>query len=391
MKPLSIISEKLTGQPMFKVLAKAQKLEREGKRILHFEIGDTSFHSPHCAIESAKKALDNGQTNYTNSMGMVDFRQSIADHTLKNWGFKPTINQILVSPANAIIDFIIRCTSNPGDEIIFPDPGFPTYLSSITYNGMVPVNIQLREENDFRMLAVDVEKKITDRTKLIILNSPSNPTGTVMSEKEITKIADLACANDLYILSDEIYSKVMFDKDHYSVCSVEKYRERTILLNSFSKSHAMSGWRLGYAVGPELLISKMGLLFETIFSCTPPFIQIAGQAVLTDKGQYLPHRVAVLKERRDIIFDRLNSINGISCPMPDGAFYAFPTIKETGLSSSEYCDRLLHKYGVCLLPGDCFGEFGKSCIRICFGSTPIDQVEEALNLIEKFHTEDLGL
>ena len=385
MKAISHIAENLTGQPMFKVFAQAQEMERKGKKILHFEIGDSSFPSPQSAVAATKKALDDGITKYVNSMGMIDFREAIADYTLENWRFKPSVNQILVSPANAVIDFVIRCVANPGEEIILPNPGFPTYISVIRYNGMIPVNIQIKEENGFRMTSDDVKQKITKRTRLIIINSPSNPTGTVMAQEEIDKIAQLAKENDIYLFSDEIYSKIMFDRDHYSACFPDKCQERTILLNSFSKCHSMSGWRLGYVVGPEQLIKKMGLLLETIFSCIPPFIQIGGKAVLLEKEQYLPHRVAVLKERRDLIYERLNEMSVISCPMPDGAFYAFPSIKQTALTSTEYCHRLLHETGVCLLPGDCFGEYGEGYVRMCFGSTSLTIIKEALGKIEDFH------
>ena len=387
MKKISDIASRLTGQPMFKMLAQAQKMEREGKRILHFEIGDTSFSSPLSAIEATKNALEKGITKYANSMGMVEFREAIADYTYKNLGFKPAINQILVSPANAVIDFAIRCVADPHEEIIYPDPGFATYISAIKYNGMTPVNIQLREENGFRMKSEDVKEKITDQTRLIIINSPGNPTGTVMDKKEINEIAKLAKKNDLYLLTDEIYSKVMFDKDHYSPSIIDECKERTILLNSFSKCHGMSGWRLGYVIGPEEIIERMGLLLETIYSCIPPFIQIGGKAVLLEGDQHLPHRIAVLKERRDLIHERLNNINGISCPLPDGAFYAFPNISQTGLSASEYCNNLLHIKGVCTLPGDCFGDYGSGYIRICFGSTSLEEIEEGLNKIEEFHQE----
>lgn len=228
-------------------------------------------------------------------------------------------------------------------------------------------------------------KKVTPKTKLIIINSPSNPTGTMMAPEDITAIAELAIKHGIYLLSDEIYSKILYDCDHFSPVLADKCNERIILLNSFSKVHSMSGWRLGYAVGPIELINKMGLLLETIFSCIPPFIQLAGTAVLRDNARHLPHRVSLLKERRDILFNSLNQLPNISCAKPDGAFYMFPDVSETGLNASEYCCRLLHEYGVCFLPGECFGESGRGHVRISFGKTSLEVIFEALEKLQAFH------
>jgi len=382
---LSAVSNRLTGQPMFKLLHKAQALEREGRRILHFEIGDCNFPSPPCAVEAAKHALDGGSTHYVNSKGILEFREEIADYTEREWQFRPDPEQILVCPANAVIDFIVRCVADPGDEVIFPDPGFPTYISVANYAGIKAVPVQLSKASGYRLKAEDVAKKVTPKTKLIIINSPSNPTGTMMAPEDITAIAELAIKHGIYLLSDEIYSKILYDCDHFSPVLADKCNERIILLNSFSKVHSMSGWRLGYAVGPIELINKMGLLLETIFSCIPPFIQLAGTAVLRDNARHLPHRVSLLKERRDILFNSLNQLPNISCAKPDGAFYMFPDVSETGLNASEYCCRLLHEYGVCFLPGECFGESGRGHVRISFGKTSLEVIFEALEKLQAFH------
>jgi aspartate aminotransferase len=382
---LSAVSRRLTGQPMFKLLHKAQAMEREGRRILHFEIGDCNFPSPQCAVDAAKYALDSGSTHYVNSKGILEFREAIADYTEREWQFRPDPEQVLVCPANAVIDFIVRCVADPGDEIIFPDPGFPTYISVANYNGIKGIPVKLSKDSGYRLKAEDVARQVTPKTKLIIINSPSNPTGTMMDPEDITAIAELALKRGIYLLSDEIYSKILYDCDHFSPALTDRCKEKIILLNSFSKVHSMSGWRLGYAVGPVEVINKMGLLLETIFSCIPPFIQLAGTAVLRDNARHLPHRVSLLKERRDILFNSLNQLPNISCAKPDGAFYMFPDVSGTGLDASEYCHRLLHEQGVCFLPGECFGESGRGHVRISFGTTSLEVILEALEKLKTFH------
>lgn len=385
MKPLSKITNNLIGQPMFDLLARAQEMERKGRKIIHFEIGDPIFNSPSHAISAAKAALDNNLTHYTNSMGMREFREAVADYIELNYGFKPSIDQVLICPANAVIDFVSRCVVNQGEEVIYPDPGFPTYHSVVNYNGMIPVPIQLKEENNFRMNPDDVAKKITDKTRLIIINTPQNPTGSVMTKEEIAEMADIAERRDVYLLSDEVYSKITFGKNHYSASIADQCKEITIILGSLSKIYSMSGWRLGYAVGPEKVIQKMGLLLETIISCLPAFVQLGGRAALLGDQSFLTKRIEILKERRDLLVKGLNNLPGMSCILPEGAFYTFPNIKNTGLNSDEYSERLLQETGVCLLPGTCFGEFGKDYIRLCYASTDLETIEETLNKMKEFH------
>lgn len=387
MRKLAKITDKLIGQPMFALLTQARQMEKTGRRIIHFEIGDPDFNSPKHAIEAAKKSLDNNMTHYTNSMGMVEFREAIAEYTNSNYGFKPRINQILVCPANAIIDFTVRCVANAGEEIIYPDPGFPTYHSVITYNGMKPIGIQLKEKNGFRMEPDAIRKNITDRTRLIIINSPQNPTGSVMREDEIAQIAKIAEERDIYLLTDEVYSKIIYNGKHHSPAIFDCCRERTIILNSLSKSYSMSGWRLGYALGPEKLIEKMGLLLQTILSCLPGFIQAGGLATLLGNQSFLSERIQVLKQRRDILIKGLNTLSGLSCLIPDGSFYAFVNIQKTGLTSDEYSRQLLVDSGVCVLPGNCFGRFGEGYVRLCYASSSVEVIQEALDKMERFHSK----
>ncbi|MCR4325547.1 MAG: pyridoxal phosphate-dependent aminotransferase [Patescibacteria group bacterium] len=385
MKQLSDIANDLTGQPMFGLMAKAQEMERAGRKIIHFEIGDPDFNTPAHVIEAAKDALDANLTHYTNSMGLREFREAVVDYTETNWGFRPSIEQVLISPANAAIDFLARCVANPGDEIIYPDPGFPTYYSVVHYNGMVPVPVQLKEANEFRLDPRDVAEKITDKTRLIIMNSPSNPTGSVMTKEEVIGMAHLAKERDAYLLSDEIYFKVTYGKTHYSPSALDKCEERTIILGSLSKIYSMTGWRLGYAIGPEALIKKMGLLLETILSCLPAFTQLGGVAALTGDHRFLSRRMSILQERRDALVEGLNALPGVSCVVPDGAFYVLPNISKTGLTPEEYSEKLLEKAGVCVLPGSCFGTFGGEFVRLSYGSASVDVIQEALAKMKEFH------
>jgi aspartate/methionine/tyrosine aminotransferase len=383
MKKLARITDGLIGQPMFQLLAKVKEMERAGKKVTHFEIGDPDFDTPSSVIQHAKDSLDNKETHYTSSMGLWELRQEICNFTQKVMGFRPAIDQVLTIPANAIIDFVIRCVANPGDEIIFPNPGFPTYFSVINYAGMKPVPIPLREVNSFRMNPEDIRKSITDNTRLIIINSPNNPTGSMMTKEEVSEVAKIAKEHDIYLLSDEVYSGVIYEKPHYSPSIYDQCKERTIILNSFSKIYSMSGWRLGYAIGPVDLIKKMGLLLETIVSCLPPFIQRGGIAALVSCQELVKQRNEELRRRRDILIQGLNSISGVSCLVPDGAFYAFANIKNTGLTGNHLMNLLLDKSCVAVLDGEYFGNHGKGYIRLCYASTPIEMIVEATEKIRK--------
>ena len=385
MKKLSAITDNLKGQAMFGLMAKAQEMERSGRKIIHFEIGDPDFNTPSRVKEAAKVALDANFTHYTNSMGLREFREAVALYTESNWGFRPTLPQILICPANAAIDFAARCVVNQGEEVIYPDPGFPTYHSVIHYNGMIPVPVQLKEENKFRMDPSDVAARITDKTRLVIMNSPSNPTGSVMTKDEILGMADIAKKHDLYLLSDEIYSKLTYGKIHHSPSVVDKCRERTILLCGLSKIYSMTGWRLGYVVGPEDLIKKMGLLLETILSCLPAFTQLAGVSALQGDQDFLRERIEILRQRRDLLVKRLNALPAVSCIVPEGAFYVFLNIAKTGMTADEYSVRLLDSTGVCALPGNCFGKFGEEYVRFSYGSVSVEMIKEALDKMREFH------
>jgi aspartate aminotransferase len=385
MGKLAKITENLIGQPMFKLLAHAQELEKQGKRVIHYEIGDPSFNTPSHIIDAAKSALDANQTHYTNSQGIYEFREAIANTTHSDLGYRPEMNQILVCPANAIIDFTLRCLVNPGEEVILPDPGFPTYYSAIAYNNIIPVRVPLKEKNNFQMDPLDIRERITEKTRLIIINSPHNPTGAVMNSEFIREIYKIAEEFDLFLLSDEVYSKLIYDKSHHSPTIFDKCIKRTILLNSLSKMYAMSGWRLGYAIGPQHFIEKMGLLVQTILSCLPEFSQRGGIAALTGGQTYLHEMVRIFKKRRDLLVEGLNSINGIRCVLPEGAFYLMPRIDHPGMTGIEYTENLLAEEGICLLPGSGFGQHGSNFKRLSYSATTTEMIEESLEKIENFH------
>lgn len=382
---LSQAAGNLEGQPMFKVLANVQELERAGHDVVHFEIGDPDFDTPPNIVEAAYQALCRGETHYTSSMGLFDFRETVRQTTNRNRGFMPDIEQVLVTPsANIIIYYAIRCLVEPGDEIIVPDPGFPSYYAAIKFCGAVAVPVPLREECGFRMNPEDVRKAITSKTRLIVLNSPHNPTGAVMMPEEIDAIAEIAEAFDVFLYSDEVYARMIFDDAaHFTTPAIRDHcRQRTIVANGFSKAFAMTGWRLGVALGPVDVIEKMGLLLQTTSSCVAPFIQRAGiEAIMGDQTR-VKAMMTEYRSRRDLLVSGLNSIPGISCLKPGGAIYVFPNIKKTGLSSEEFASLMLEKAGVALLPGTNFGAAGAGFVRLCYAVSR-ERIVEGIGRIDR--------
>ncbi len=363
---LARMTDNLVGQPMFQLKERIGELEAQGEKILHFEIGDSCFGVPQSVAQETISSIVGGNTHYANSTGIDELKIAIAKATQKEYGFTPNLKQILVMPANAIIDFVIRCVCDDQDEAIIPDPGFPTYASVLNYTGIKAVPVFSK--------ALEIANRITDRTKLIIINSPSNPTGEVLDEREIAMIYNRAVENNLFLLSDEVYSRMIYDAVHFSPSQFDRCEKRVILLKSFSKLYSMAGFRLGYAIGPRDLIEKMGLLFQTIFSCMPVFIQKAGIKALEED---IKDRMNYYRECRDIIVKGLNEIEGISCPLPQGAFYVFPDIKKTGLTSKECARRMLENRGVAVLSGSDFGKNGEGYVRLCY-ATKKEIIKEAL-------------
>lgn len=375
-------SHRLLGQPMFKLLSRAKELERKGKKIIHFEIGEPDFATPQNIVNACQKSLERGETHYVSSQGLRELIEIVRDWTKKDLGFKPKPGQILISPANAVIYFLIRCAINPEEEVIIPDPGFTTYYSALNFSGFKSVPVPLLGKNNFRMNPADIEKRITRQTKMIIINSPSNPTGSVMTKEEVGETASLAEKHNLFLLSDETYSKLVYNGKFFSPASVDKCLERTVILNSFSKTYAMTGWRLGYVIGPEEVIEKMTLLLQTIISCLPEFIQRGGMGALNGSQQSVRLMLAEYKRRRDLIVQGLNSLEGVSCILPDGAFYVFPNIAKTGLTSEEFSELMLEKAGVALLPGTNFGQYGKGYVRLCYANS-IKNIKEGIKQMAK--------
>lgn len=387
MKHLSIASNNIEGQPMFKVLDKVQELERSGQVVLHFELGEPDFDTPSNIVAAACGSLQRGETHYVSSMGLYEFREAVQRATQISRGFTPDIDQILVTPgANSIIYLAVSCLVDPGEEVVIPDPGFPTYYSAIRYCGARAVCVPLRESNGFRLDPDDLRSKITSRTRLIIVNSPSNPTGAVMTPEDLKEVARIAAENDIYLVSDEIYARLVFGGADvfYSPATTDRCRERIIVINGFSKAFAMTGWRLGVAIGPAQVIEKMGLLVQTIVSCVPPFVQRAGiEAINGDQGAIHSMRVAY-QERRDALVQGLNQVPGLTCVKPEGAMYAFPNITGTGMTSDEFSNFALEKASVALLPGNNFGVHGEGFVRLCYANSlgnirrAVDQLGRAL-------------
>jgi aspartate/methionine/tyrosine aminotransferase len=370
MREVSKNAKNIQGQPMFKVIDKVKLLEAQGRDIVHLEIGDPDFTTPQHIIDAAKKSLDAGETHYGSSWGITDFIETIRNATQRSRGFKPDSNQVLVTPgANISIYYSIFCLVNPGQEVLLPNPGFPTYLSSIAMCGATAVPYPLMEKNGFGMRAADIDPLITDKTRLIIINSPQNPTGAITDPNHLKEIYELAVKHDLYIYSDEIYSRMVYEEgSFFSIASLDQAKERVILSNGFSKAFAMTGWRLGSIIAPALVSERMMMLLQTTSSCVSAFVQRAGIAAIEGDQTPVDVMMAEYKTRRDLLVNGLNAIPGITCHSPGGAFYAFPNISSFGLTSEEFADAMLEKANVALLPGSNFGSQGEGFVRLVYAS-----------------------
>lgn len=382
MKSLSITSMNIDGQPMFKVLDRARELEKQGRQMIHLEIGDPDFSTPENITQAAIDSLRQGNTHYCSSFGLTEFRELIRTTTERSRGFLPDLDQVLVTPgANIGMFYAVYCLVDPGYEVVVPDPGFPTYYSTIKMCGATPIRVPLKESNQFRMNPDDIRKAITNRTRLIIINSPHNPTGSVMTKEEIFEVYEIARQNDIYIYSDEIYARMNYDPIGFSTPAIyDQCKERVILSNGFSKAFAMTGWRLGTLIGPSNVIERMAMLLQTTSSCVSPFIQHAGIAALNDSQEKVVAMMTEYRERRDMLVNGLNEVKGINCLTPGGAFYVFPNIMDTGLTSEAVTEKLLEA-GVVGLPGDCFGIYGKGYMRFCYANSK-DNIVEAITRIK---------
>jgi aspartate/methionine/tyrosine aminotransferase len=376
--------ETLGTETAFEVLAKAKALEKKGKEIVHLEIGEPDFDTPKNIKDAAVKALYGGYTHYVPSAGIPELRETIAEYISKTRRIKVEPEEVVVTPgAKPIMFFAILACVNPGEEVLYPNPGFPIYESVINFVGAKPVPIPLLEENDFRMDPEYIKKKITKKTKMIILNSPENPTGGVLTKEDLKVIADcISDRDDVLVLSDEIYSRIIYEGEHESIASLPGMKEKTIILDGFSKTYAMTGWRLGYGVMRKDLAQKIAQLMTNSNSCTCTFIQMAGIEALKGPQNEVEKMVSEFRKRREIIVSGLNKIKGITCKKPHGAFYVFPNIKGTGMDCRKLGDYLLNEAGVAVLPGTSFGKYGEGYLRLSFANS-IENIKKALDRISK--------
>ena len=361
---------RLGTETAFEVLARAKQLEREGRTIIHLEIGEPDFDTPAYIRQAACDALESGWTHYGPSPGDPELREAIAEDVSKSRGCQVALEEVVVVPgAKPIIFFGILALVDEGDDVIYPNPGFPIYESVIDFVGARSVPVPLREENQFRLDVEELAGLVTPKTKMIIINSPENPTGSVVTLEDLEAVARLAVERDIWIMTDEAYSRMVYDGEHYSIIALPGMRERTILLDCFSKTYAMTGWRLGYGVAPAEVTAAMAKLETNCNSCTPSFIQRAGIAALRGPQEESDAMMAEFKRRRDVIVEGLNSLPGVSCIMPGGAFYAFPNVKATGVDSRTLAKRILEEAGVAVLSGTAFGEYGDGYLRLSYANS----------------------
>jgi aspartate/methionine/tyrosine aminotransferase len=366
----------------FEALARAKALEAQGRSIVFLGIGEPDFDTPPHIVGAAKDALDDGFTHYTPSAGIAEVRGAIAADMGRRLGYEVPADRIIVTPgAKPIMFFTILALAEEGDEVVYPNPGFPIYESMIRFAGATPVPMQLREELGYNADVDELRSKISSRTKLIIVNSPNNPCGSVVPEGDLAVIAELANEADAVVLSDEIYKDFHYEGSHTSITRFPGMHERTVVLDGLSKSYAMTGWRVGYGLFPEELVEPVTRLATNSVSCTAAFSQMALVAALEAPQESVTSMVAEFRRRRDVLVDGLNAIEGISCPMPEGAFYAFPNITGTGMTSQEFEQGLLDEAGVSALSGTSFGEFGEGYARFSFANSQ-ENIREALRRIE---------
>jgi aspartate/methionine/tyrosine aminotransferase len=366
----------------FEVLVRARELERQGKSVVHLEIGEPDFPTPKHIIEAAKRALDEGYTHYGPTQGLPELRESVARYVSRTRNIRVGPEHVAVTPGGKpIIFFPMLALIEPGDEVIYPNPGFPIYESMIRFSEGVPVPIPLLEGRGFSFDLDALRKRLSPKTKLLVLNSPQNPTGGLIPAEDIRHIADLVRDRDLMILSDEIYSRIYYGEPPVSIASLPGMLEKTIILDGFSKTYAMTGWRMGYGVMPEWLVDSVNKLMVNSNSCTASFTQRAGLAAIEGPQQPVDAMVAEFRRRRDAFCAGLNQIPGFRCALPGGAFYAFANITGTGMGSKELADYLLYEAGVSCLSGAAFGEYGEGYIRFSYANS-YENLMEAVRRIK---------
>lgn len=381
---------RLNGESAFAILSKAKALEEKGIDVIHLEIGQPDFQTPSNIMEAADRAMAQGYTGYGPTLGYNELRKTVAEYAKKYKNVDADFENVAIVPGGKPTMFFTMLTLvRPGDEVIYPNPGFPIYESCIKFAEGVPVSLPITADNNFRLDIEKFKSLITPKTKLIIINSPCNPTGGVFEKEDILAMAEiLKDRPDIFILSDEIYDRLVFEGKAFSIASLPEFKDRTLVLDGFSKSYAMTGWRIGYCIANKDIIKQFEMIMVNSVSCTCSFTQMAAIEALTGPQDSVDEMRAEFKKRRDWLVDALNKIEGISCKLPRGAFYAFPDISSFGLSSKEFADRLLDEEGVALAWGTSFGEYGEGHIRISY-ATSLDNLKEAVNRIKRF-TERLN-
>ena len=361
---------RLGTETAFEVLARAKALEAQGHEMIHLQIGEPDFDTPPHIVEAAARALRDGATHYCPAPGIPELREAAAGYLSRTRGLEIDAGRVLVTPgAKPFLFFGVLATCNPGDEVIYPNPGFPIYESVIRWSGATPVPLPITEDAGFAFSADDLAERLTPRTKLVILNSPANPTGGVVPRAVNAEVAKLLHDHDCYILTDEVYSEMVYDGEHDSIAS-HGLLDRTILLDGFSKTFAMTGWRLGYAAVPTELVEPLTRLFINCHSCTPPAFQLAGVAALTGPMDDVRAMIDEFRVRRELVVNGLNDLPGVTCIEPKGAFYAFPNISGTGLKARDLQNQLLEEAGVAMLAGTSFGEYGEGYMRVSYANSP---------------------
>ena len=373
---------RLGTEGAFEVLARARALEAQGRRIVHLEIGEPDFETAPHVKAAANEALEQNATHYGPSAGLMPAREAIARHVAGTRDIVVDPEQVVITPgAKPILTFTIMAVVNEGDEVLVPDPGFPIYESVVEYVGAKAVPVPLLMEREFRFDPDDLRKRVTNRTKLIILNSPQNPTGGVLTQSDLEAVAEVARERDLWVLSDEIYSRLLYEGEHHSIAALPGMAERTVILDGFSKTYAMTGWRLGYGVAPLSLVPHLSRLQTNVTSCTASFVQLAGVAALEGTQEPVEQMLGEFRRRREMVVRRLDAMDGVRCLWPGGAFYVFPRVDVPGKNSKEVADSLLAEEGVALLAGTAFGAHGEGFLRLSFANS-MEELAEGLDRIE---------
>lgn len=379
--------DRLGTESAFEVLAKAKALEQDGRKIIHLEIGEPDFDTPAHVAAAAKEALDRGHTHYVPAPGIPELRTAVADFLERTGRMHTTPDHVVVTPgAKPIMFFTIMALCGDGDEVLYPDPGFPMYASIAAFAGARPVPVPLRERNGFTIDPDELASLVTDRTKLLILNSPHNPCGSASTAEQVEAIAKIAIEHDLVVLSDEVYWALCFGGEHHSVLDVDGMADRTVLLDGWSKTFAMTGWRLGFGVFPTALVEPITRLVINSVSCTAAFSQHAAIAALRGPWDNVDRMATAFRERRDVIVSGLNAIPGVSCVQPSGAFYAFPNVRELGMPAATLAEQMLQRAGVACLPGTAFGEYGEGYLRFSYANS-IDNIRAAMAAFEALVSE----